>query len=44
MATSGDFNLAIDKGLGIVALFLTNPFPEGGLSTSHRTNAPLDPC
>jgi hypothetical protein len=27
----------IAEGLGIVALLLANPFPEGGLSTSHRT-------
>ena len=31
-------------GLGIVALFLANPFPEGGLSTSHRAAALLAPC
>jgi hypothetical protein len=34
----------IAEGLGIVALFLANPFPEGGLSTSHRTAALLGPC
>jgi hypothetical protein len=34
----------IAEGLGIVALFLADPFPEGGLPTSHRTAAPLGPC
>jgi hypothetical protein len=27
----------ITEGLGIVALFLANPFPEGGLFTSHAS-------
>jgi hypothetical protein len=34
----------IAEGLGIVALFLANPFAEGGLFTAHRTAAPLGPC
>jgi hypothetical protein len=34
----------IAEDLGIAALFLANPFPEGGLSTSHRTTALLGPC
>jgi hypothetical protein len=34
----------IAEGLGIVALLLANPFPEGGLPTSHRTAALLAPC
>jgi hypothetical protein len=34
----------IAEGLGIEALFLANPFAEGGLSTSHRTAALLGPC
>jgi hypothetical protein len=29
----------IAESLGIVALFLADPFPEGGLFTSHRTAA-----
>jgi hypothetical protein len=29
----------IAESLGIVALFLANPFPEGGLFPSHRTAA-----
>jgi hypothetical protein len=34
----------IAEGLGIVALFLANSFPEGGLFTSRRTVALLVPC
>jgi hypothetical protein len=29
----------IAEGLGIAALFLADPFPEGGLPTSHRSAA-----
>ena len=34
----------IAEGLGIVALFLANPSPEGGLFTSHRIAALLALC
>jgi hypothetical protein len=34
----------ITESLGIVALFLANPFAESGLSTSHCNAALLGPC
>src|SRR5829696_2023910 len=34
----------VTEGLGIVALFLANPFPERGLFTSHLIAALLGPC